>query len=290
MKRNPILALLLVFSLCSSACGEDVGLGTRSSSPSTTEGDVSDDQQPTTSSPSSGTQMEHTGQAGEHGEGDGDSGNGGASSSSSGEGSGGSSSDGGDKTSSEDGQVRGSTTTTGQPDCSGCAETSSFAARQIALQRVKVPGESLITRYQFMLTDTPGRLACMAIDDTRARPAGAGWQIFATFYRQEERGAPASCPVGEYLMTPGYSCSELFDELTPARKVTNMWCMVRRTWNVDGTVLSTEVAQAGLVTVREVEEGCRFDTEIVFNGDEHLFGVHILPEIKPSDPTCGYSL
>ncbi len=275
MKRASTISLLIVLSLSLTACGDELGLGAGGildrgddSDADVTKDDASEGaREPSNTSSSGWATGEKEDTVALVAEED--------------------ARDGGDSRDGGDAGDEGDTSSAG--DTSNQEGTSSEGSIDFASRRALEHERSAYDRnsYNFRVTETPGRLACVAVEDTRVIPAGAGWQIYGVFASPRALGdEPGICPVGEYLMRQDYDCARVFDDPNPANDALLLNCMVRRTWNEQWFVTSIEVSQAGLVTVRETEEGCRFDTEAVFEGEEHILGTHIIPEVE-AHISCG---
>lgn len=165
--------------------------------------------------------------------------------------------------------------------------STNFDARQIALRRV---GRFDGSHYLLMLTDTPGRLACRAIEDTDVVPGGAGYQIMISLPVSHSEHFGSECPVGEYVLVDSPSCEWLYSTGEPGRTDLYDGCVVYREWDASGDMLvSNDVARSGLVTINKTAGGCRIDTELIFDDHEPLFCAHMIMDVD-ADTECGFEL
>lgn len=153
--------------------------------------------------------------------------------------------------------------------------------------------EQGVWRTQFLLTGTPGRLSCLAVEDTDVIPAGAGFQYWVVFEEQssgEPQLSGPGCPVGEYLLEHSFSCQSLFGADVPRELYYFSGCGVYRQWDSHGVFDRVEpIARSGLVTIDLVEgTGCVIDVELHFKDRTSLIATHVIEEVGES-ASCSQS-
>lgn len=159
-----------------------------------------------------------------------------------------------------------------------------YPAEEMHLSMLRGCGEDGRWRTQFFLTGTPGRLSCLAIEDTDVIPAGAGfqyWVMLGEALGGEPQLPEQGCPVGEYLIEPSALCQFMLIDDVPLRTSDFDRCAVYRQWDEGGLFDREEpVARSGLIQIEQVEEGCVIDVELHFRDRTSLNGTYLIEDVS----------